>query len=176
MSLALQPEDSRQWYALQTQPKHEKLVSALLEGKGYEQFLPLYQNWHRSSGRLKSVMLPLFPGYVFCRFDQFRRLPILMTPGVFSIVSRGRVPEPIPDGEIADVQRSSASSLPLKPWPYLTQGDVVLVEIGPLRGLEGIFVNEKSSGRLVLSIHMLRRSVAVEMARDWIRPVAARVA
>ena len=91
-----------QWYAVQTRPKREKAVSAALKGKGYEQFLPLYQNWHRSSGRIESVLLPLFPGYVFCRFDQFHRLPILITPGVFSVVSRDRAPEAVPDEEIAN--------------------------------------------------------------------------
>jgi transcription antitermination factor NusG len=176
MPLSAPFADAHRWYALQTRPKHEKTVSTLLEGKGYEQFLPLYQNWHRSSGRLKSVMLPLFPGYVFCRFDQYRRLPILTTPGVFAIVSRGRVPESVPDEEIAAVQASCAAQLPVTPWPYLERGDAVLVEVGALRGVQGIFVSEKGTGRLVLSINMLRRSVAVEMDRDWVRPVNARVA
>lgn len=171
MFLAVQQADADRWFALQTRPKHEKMVSSLLEGKGYEQFLPLYQSWHRSSGRLKSVLLPLFPGYVFCRFDQFRRLPILVTPGVFSIVSRGRTPEPIADEEIAAVQTSCSSNLQVKPWPYLEHGDLVQVECGPLQGVQGIFLSEKSGGRLVVSVDMLRRSVAVEMDRDWVRPV-----
>ena len=162
------------WFAVQTKPKHEKSVSAYLEGKGYAQLLPLYQSWHRSSGRLRGVLLPLFKGYLFCRFDPFRRLPILITPGVSSIVGIGREPEPIPSEEIQRIQTSCASGLQITPWPYLERGDVVRVECGPLQGVEGIFVNEKSTSRLVVSVQILRRSVAVEVDRDWVRPIAPR--
>jgi transcriptional antiterminator NusG len=164
------------WFALQTRPRHEKTVSSMLEGKGYEPFLPLYQSWHRSSGRLKSVQLPLFPGYLFCRFDWHRRLPILMTPGLFCIVSTGTGPTSIPDEEIAGIQVCCTSGLEVTPWAYLEPGDPVRVEVGPMRGVEGVYLCDKSAGRLVLSIHLLRRAVAVEMDRDWVRPIGARVA
>jgi transcription antitermination factor NusG len=175
MSLDETNFNSAKWYAVQTRPKHEKSVSGFLEGKGYEQLLPLYQSWHRHSGRMQSVLLPLFKGYLFCRFDPSRRLPILMTPGVSMIVGRGREPEPIPSQEIARIQASCASGLPLTPWPYLERGDLVRVECGPLQGLEGIFVSEKNTDRLVVSVEILRRSVAVEVDRDWVRPVNARL-
>src|ERR1700722_971689 len=165
--------DAATWYAVQTRPKHEKSVSALLEFKGYEQLLPLYQSWHRSSGRMKSVLLPLFKGYLFCRFDPLRRLPVLMTPGVSSIVGRGREPEPLPGGEVARIQASCTSGLQVTPWPYLERGDLVRVECGPLQGIEGIFINEKSTCRLVVSVEILKRSVAVEVNRDWVRPIAS---
>ena len=166
--------DAVKWFALQTRSKHEKLVSALLDGKGYEQLLPLYQSWHRSSGRMRSVLLPLFKGYLFCRFDPVRRLPILMTPGVSSIIGIGREPEPVADEEIARIQASCASGLQITPWPYLERGDLVRVECGPLQGVEGIFITEKSTCRLVVSVEILRRSVAVEVDRDWVRPIATR--
>jgi len=166
--------DAAIWYAVQTRPKHEKSVSALLEFKGYEQLLPLYQSWHRSSGRMKSVLLPLFKGYLFCRLDPVRRLPVLMTPGVSSIVGRGREPEPLPSEEIARIQASCASGLQLTPWPFLERGDLVHVECGPLQGVQGIFISEKSTCRLVVSVEILRRSVAVEVDRDWVRPIATR--
>jgi len=162
------------WYALQTKPKHEKTVSALLEGKGYTHFLPLYQSWHRSAGRMRGVLLPLFPGYVFCQFDRNHRLPILITPGVFGIVGASNGPEPIPDEELAVFQTACSSGLPVSPWPYLERGDRVRVEFGPLQGAEGIFLAEKNSARLVLSIELLKRSVAVEVDRGWILPLTAR--
>jgi len=166
--------DAVKWFALQTRSKHEKSVSALLNGKGYEQLLPLYQSWHRSSGRMQSVLLPLFQGYLFCRFDPVRRLPILTTPGVANIVGIGREPEPIADEEIARIQASCASGLQITPWPYLERGDLVRVECGPLQGVEGIFIAEKSTCRLIVSVEILRRSVAVEVDRDWVRPVSTR--
>ncbi|MGO4883103.1 MAG: transcription termination/antitermination protein NusG [Bryobacteraceae bacterium] len=169
-----QTSPNAEWFAVQTKPKHEKSVSRLLEGKGYEQLLPLYQSWHRSSGRLKGVLLPLFKGYTFCQFDPIHRLPILMTPGVSGIIGRGREPEPIPREEIAQIQASCASGLQVTPWPYLERGDLVRVECGPLQGIEGIFVNEKNTSRLVVSVQILRRSVAVEVDRNWIRPIGKR--
>jgi transcriptional antiterminator NusG len=174
ISLDEQPTDSASWYAVQTRPKHEKSVSAYLEGKGYEQLLPLYQSWHRSSGRMKGVLLPLFKGYLFCRFDPLRRLPILITPGVSSIVGRGREPEPIPSAEIGQIQASCASGLQITPWPYLERGDLVRVECGPLQGVEGVFITEKNTCRLIVSVEILRRSVAVEVDRNWVRPVGTR--
>ncbi len=165
-----------EWFAVQTKPKHEKSVSRLLEGKGYEQLLPLYQSWHRSSGRLKGVLLPLFKGYTFCHFDPLRRLPILMTPGVSSIIGRGREPEPIPAEEIARIQATCTSGLQITRWPYLECGDLVRVECGPLQGVEGIFVHDKNTFRLVVSVQILRRSVAVEVDRNWVRPIGMRSA
>jgi transcription antitermination factor NusG len=169
-----QETDGAKWYAVQTRPKHEKSVSALLEGKGYQQLLPLYQSWHRSSGRMQGVLLPLFKGYTFCRFNPYRRLPILMTAGVSSIVGIGREPEPIPTEEIERIQSSCTSGLQVTPWPYLERGDLVRVECGPLQGVEGIFLNEKNTCRLIVSVEILKRSVAVEVDRDWVRPVAPR--
>jgi len=162
------------WYAVQTKPKHEKNVSALLQGKGYGQFLPLYQSWRRSAGRMRGALLPLFPGYVFCHFDSYRRLPILMTPGVFNIVSGGNGPEAIPDEEITGIQCACSSGLQVSPWPYLERGDRVRVEFGPLQGVEGVFLAERNSARLVVSIDILKRSVAVEVERDWILPLTRR--
>jgi transcription antitermination factor NusG len=169
-----QEVDAIRWYALQTRPKHEKMVSNSLAGKGYEEFLPMYQSWHRSGGRMKGVPLPLFPGYVFCRFDRFRRLPILMTPGVFGIVNGANGPEAISDGEIGGIQASCTSGLRISPWPYLETGDHVRVEFGPLQGVEGIFLAEKNCSRLIVSIEILKRSVSVEVNRDWVHPLTRR--
>ena len=166
--------DTPLWYALQTKPRHEKNVTALLQGKGYELLLPLYQSWHRSAGRMRSATLPLFPGYAFCRFAVHRRLPVLMTPGVFSIVSRGHLPEPIAEDQIAMVQAACGAGLPVAPWPYLEWGDRVRVEVGPLQGVEGIFITEKSTSRIVISVDLLKRSLAVEVDRDWVWPLSLR--
>lgn len=174
LSKCEQPPGQAKWYAVSTRPRHEKTVCASLNGKGYEHFLPLYQSWHRSSGRMKGVLLPLFKGYVFCRFDPYCRLPILLIPGVSSIVGIGREPEPVPPEEIARIQAACASGLQVTPWPYLERGDLVRVECGPLQGVEGVFINEKNTCRLVVSVEILRRSVAVEVERDWIRPMTVR--
>src|SRR2546421_10414546 len=97
----LDPNPELQWFALVVKTQHEKMVASLLDSKGYEQFLPLYSVRRRWSDRIKQLELPLFPGYVFCRFDLNKRLPILVTPAVLLIVGAGRLPPSGGGGEIS---------------------------------------------------------------------------
>ena len=151
------------WYALTVMPQHEKSVSAALRNKGLEQFLPLYSSRRSWSDRIKELELPLFPGYVFCRFPFEDRVSVLRTLGVNSIVKFGNEPAPIPDKEIDDIKTMVASRLPLSPWPYRKVGQKVRIIDGPLRDVEGILLRVKGSWRLVLSVFLLQCSVTVEI-------------
>ena len=168
---AFLPGGNLLWYAIRVQSKLGNLASATLRGKGYEEFLPLYRSRRRWSDRVKELDLPLFPAYLFCRFDVYSRLPILTTPGVISIVGAGKTPVPVSDDEIAAVQAVIRSGLPALPWPCLTVGSRILIERGPLAGLEGIALDVDRKYRLVVSVPLLQRSVAVEIDRDWARPI-----
>ena len=159
------------WYAIRVRSRFELTASNLLNEKGFEQFLPLYRSQRRWSDRVKELDLPLFAGYVFCRFDASSPLRVLTTPGVVHIVSAGKNPIPVADGEIAALQSICRSGLPMQPWPYLEVGRRVCIERGPLAGAEGVVVELKGQYRLVASISILQRSVAAEIDRDWIRPV-----
>jgi transcription antitermination factor NusG len=161
------------WFALQVRTRHESGVATVLEGKGYESFLPTYQARRRWSDRIKELQLPLFPGYLFCRFSPQHRLPILTTPGVLQIVGIGKIPMPLEESEIAAVQTVVQSGLAREPWPFLQVGGHVLIECGPLLGLEGIVLNFKGHHRMVLSVTLLQRSVAVEIDKAWVDSVAA---
>jgi transcription antitermination factor NusG len=116
--------------------------------------------------------LPLFPGYLFCRFDAQFRLPILTTPGVMSIVGLGKSPVAIPDPEIDAIQAVIRSGLHLQPWPELVAGSRVVIEKGPLKGLEGVTLQIKKKFHLFLSVPLLQRSVTIEIERDWVRPLS----
>lgn len=151
------------WFALQVRTRHEPGVAGFLEAKGYELFLPLVKSRKQWSDRMKKVESPLFPGYVFCRFNVQERLPILKTPGVIQIVGYNRTPVPIEESEISGIQALAASGLPSQPWPFLTVGERVRIEGGPLRGYEGLLIDFKGNHRLVLSITLLHRAVAVEI-------------
>jgi transcription antitermination factor NusG len=151
------------WFALQVRTRHEVGVASFLESKGFEYFLPLVTCRKRWSDRVKKVENALFPGYVFCRFDAQDRLPILKTPGVLQIVGCNRTPAPIDEQEIQAIQALISSGLPSQPWPFLAVGDRVRIEAGPLNGYEGLLVEFKGNHRLVLSISLLHRSVAVEI-------------
>lgn len=172
------PEDSdqretglHQWFALSVKPRHERSSAASLRSKGYEEFVPLYRSQRRWSDRVKELELPLFAGYVFCQFDVRFRLPILTTPGVVRIVGAGREPTPVPDGEIEALKSVARSGLPVEPWPFLQPGCLMSVEDGPLRGVQGTLLEIKQRERLVLSVGLLRRSIAVEVDRRWVRPL-----
>jgi transcription antitermination factor NusG len=130
----------------------------------------MYAMRRRWSDRMKMVEMPLFPGYVFCRFDPKVRLPILKIPTVMSVAGMGRTPEPIPAEEISALQVVCKSGVNAIPCPYLTAGAKVRILEGPLTGLEGILMQDKET-RLVLSVTLLQRSVSVEVDRDWIAPI-----
>jgi transcription antitermination factor NusG len=161
------------WFALQVRMRHESGVSEHLEGKGYEWFLPLYKARRRWSDRVKEIDSPLFPGYLFCRFNPHNRLPILKTPGVTQIVGYNHVPVPVDEQEIQAIRTLIASGVPNFPCAYLEVGSKVRIEAGALRGLEGILMDQKGKRRLVLSITLLQRSVAVEIDSDAVSVVHA---
>ena len=148
------------WFAIYVKSRHEKNVTLILKSKGHEAFLPTYIKFHENSKRFE---LPLFPGYVFCRFEGSKPLPVLTTPGVFSIVSNGCVPAPIPDQEMEGVRR--LAELRPRPWSYVSPGQTVQLGSGPLRGVQGVIVDDSHEMWLVLSVHLLQRSIAVKIER-----------
>jgi transcription antitermination factor NusG len=159
------------WYALKVKPRFERAVMTHLRGRGYDPFLPIYTAKRRWSDRVKSIELPLFPGYLFCQFDLNNRLPILTAPGVNFIVGVGKVPQTVADHEIEAVRSVIGSGLCYEPYPYLNVGEIVRVEHGALSGLVGRVTEVKNSVRLVISINLLMRSVATEIDRQWVKPV-----
>src|SRR5271154_5195386 len=151
------------WFALQVRTRYEAGVADQLSRQGYDRFLPRYKLRKRWSDRIKEVDAPLFPGYLFCRFNPQDRLPILKTPGVIQIVGFKTGPAVVDEAEIRSIQTLVAAGVPHQPWPFLAAGDRVRIESGPLLGLEGILIDVKRSHRLVLSVTLLQRSVAVEI-------------
>src|SRR5881396_3581636 len=163
--------DGASWFAVQVKTTHEKRVTSLLDYSGREWFLPLYTCRRRWSDRVKQVEMPLFAGYVFCRFTASARVPILKTPSVMRIVGIGYVPTPIDEQEIAAIQRVVKSGFGLSPHPFLQVGHRVRVESGSLNGLEGLITDVRRGDRLILSVSLLQRSVAVEIDSAWVKPI-----
>jgi transcription antitermination factor NusG len=155
-----------QWYALQLRTRWESSTATLLAGKGYQTFLPTYKTLKRVRGKSCEANSPLFPGYVFCRFDAHRRLPVLLTPGVIGVVGSGRIPIPVEDSEIEAIQTVVSTGFQAEPWPYLEVGQLVRIDDGALCGVQGILIGFKGARRIVVSISLLRRSVALEIDRS----------
>jgi transcription termination/antitermination protein NusG len=154
------------WFALVSRPRHEKVVAEALNSKGLETFLPLVQRRHQYGRRSREFDVPLFPGYLFCRFNVLHRLPVIMTPGIVRIVGAGSDPIPVNDVELTSLQIATRERIPVHPHPFLRGGARVAITAGPLAGLEGIVVKEKDPLRIVVSIGLLQRSVLLEIAAD----------
>lgn len=159
--------DALPWYGIRTRSNYEKVTEIALRGKGYEPYLPLYsRRRRRADDVMVETELPLFPGYVFCRFESQKRLPILMTTGVVSVLGFGKEPAPIPDDEIEAIKAVLRSGLPSEPCGYLREGQRVRVTHGSLEGVEGILLKKKNQFRMVVSVTMLQRSISVEIDGD----------
>ena len=173
--LKLQDTDTRTekgaWCAVYTRHQHEKTVSEVLESKGFEVFLPLYESTRRWKDRRKVLSLPLFPCYVFVRGAIERRLPVLTTPGVHMIINRGERIATVPEEEIDAIRRTVESQFRVEPHPFLRCGERVRVVRGSLEGVEGVLIRKKNLYRLVLSVDMLAQSVAVEIDALDVVPV-----
>jgi len=160
------------WFAIQVRTRWEKSAATLVAAKGYEVFLPTHMAKRRWSDRVREVSAPLFPGYLFCRFDVQKRLPILVTPGVIGVVGRGRIPVPVADSEILSIQKIVSSGVAAEPYPYLELGQRVRIQDHILRGLEGILIGHRGSHRVVVSVTLLQRSVALEIERSRVSLVS----
>jgi transcription antitermination factor NusG len=146
-------------------PRFDKSVAQALEMKGYEILLPLYKKHHDCGTRSRDSELPLFPGYVCCRFDVLARLPILTTPGVVQVLGAGNMPIPLSDVEVNSLQTAMKAGIPVAPYPFIDSGRRARINSGALAGVEGIVISCKQHLRLVLSITLLRRSVLLEIDR-----------
>jgi transcription antitermination factor NusG len=149
------------WLALKTRPRSERQVERLLARKGYECFLPIYRQKRQRSDRIVEVELPLFPTYVFCRFNQTALGKAIMTPGVIRIIGFGGRPAEVDINEIEALQILARSDFLREPWMYIPDGTLLRVETGPLAGAQGIFCADEDRGCLIISVTLLQRSVAV---------------
>jgi transcription antitermination factor NusG len=135
-----------------------------------EAFLPTRKVTRRWSDRVKVRDDAVFPGYLFCRLSEPDRLTVLQSPGVLQIVGNGPTPIPVAVSEIESIRVLVAAKANLTPWPYLTEGQAVRIEVGPLAGVEGLVVrSEHGNPRVVVSVTLLQRSVATEVERGWLR-------
>ena len=151
------------WCAIYTRHQHEKAIAQTLSAKGLEVFLPLYNATRRWKDRTMHLSLPLFPCYLFLRGMEERRLEVVTTPGIVSILGINGEAAAIPESEIESVRKVIEWGNRVEPHPFLRCGDRVRVISGALQGLEGILVRKKNLCRLVLSVEMLERSAAVEV-------------
>jgi transcription antitermination factor NusG len=162
-------DECSSWVAVQTAPRRENNVATLLTYKGYSCFLPQYTARRRWSDRYKTVELPLFPSYLFCRTTCAAAGLVVTTPAVIRVVGAGGKPLAIPDSEIQAL-KVIASARNVAPCSYVNVGERVRVARGPLSGIEGILTSIRNHQRIIVSVEGIMRSVAVEVDACDIEP------
>jgi transcription antitermination factor NusG len=151
------------WYAAYTCAQHEKRVAAELGMREVDHFLPLYRSVRRWKDRRVQLELPLFPGYVFVRLALRDRLRVVQIPSVVRLVGFNGLPTALPDEEMEILRTGLCNSLRAEPHPFLTVGRKVRVTGGPFAGLEGVLRRKKSGMRVVVTLELIQRSVAVDV-------------
>src|SRR5690348_987384 len=164
---------SLRWFAAYTTARHEKVVARQLEERQFEKFLPLYRSWHHWKDRRKLVELALFPSYVFVKMEPKDKVRVLQVPGVVSLVSFNGELAALPEREIEALRNGLDHELYAEPCPYLKVGRRVRVARGPMAGAEGILAKKKDKYRVVISVEVLMRSVAVEVDGADLEPVGS---
>jgi transcription antitermination factor NusG len=159
------------WYAAYTRANHERRVADQLAARGVENFLPQYESVRKWKDRKVRLQLPLFPGYVFVHLALQSRLQVLQVPGVAWLVSFSGRPVAVPEEEFARIRDFLNKGFRAEPHPYLKAGRRVRVRCGPFEGMEGIVVRKRKRFRFVISLHLIRRSVSVDISEAELMPV-----
>ena len=171
---AFRHEHDVRWFVLTVAPQHEVAVRERLIVKGYDVSVPMYRVRRRWSDRVKTITLPLFPGYVFCRFPSERRLPVLSTAGVRGAICFGGQLAALEDADVARVHKLAESGLQVEPLEGIRTGMRVRILDGPLQGVEGVLSQMQGTTRVVVNVELLNRSVAVQVDAGVIATVTPR--
>lgn len=158
------------WYALYTYANHEKRVAAELVARRVEHFLPLYSSVRRWSDRRVTLELPLFPGYVFVRLELQDRARVVQMASVARLVGFGGLPAALPDAEMDILRAGLSEHLRAEPHAFLAVGRRVRITGGPFAGLEGVLKRRKNNLRMVISLDLIQRSVAVDVDAADVAP------
>ena len=163
------------WYACRTRARAEKQVGRLLSGAGFDAYLPLVERERQWADRKKRVAFPLFPGYVFARFNLTRLHDVLVTPGVVTVIRVNGYPTPVRDEELESVRILVEGANPMgvqpSPWDYLEPGQEVVVTGGPFKGMRGTLLQVRGKARVAVRLSAIRQAVAVEVDRRLVRPL-----
>lgn len=149
------------WIAAYVVPHTEQLVTRALAEKGYEAFCPTYLRKQQWSDRTKWIETPLFSRYVFCRIGSRTNGLVVTTPGVIRILGQSGIPHIIDESDILALKSIVRSRLPTVPHCFVRVGQEVVIKSGPLVGLRGVVEQVRGSLSLIVSVTMMRRSIAV---------------
>jgi len=158
------------WYAISTKPHQEKQAELHIKQCGIECFLPLLKESKIIRRMRKTVIGPLFPGYLFARFDLDKHYrAVSYATGVRKIVEFGSGPVEL-DATMIDAIKERLNNgyvtlMPVRP----VHGQVVYIKGGPLAGLEAVFMREMTDrNRVLLLLNTLGFHAKVTMDIDQV--------
>ncbi|MCG3118292.1 MAG: Transcription antitermination protein RfaH [bacterium] len=165
--------NDKHWYALYCKSRHEHKVNARLLSKGFVTYLADYQTRAQWGTRLRNTRRNLLPGYVLvqAQIDSSTYLHILQTESVLNFVGQAwpRLSW-IPDAQVNNLRCVLESGERFEETTYWQQGETVEIIAGPLQGVSGIVAGMTNrQHRVVISIDLLQRGVAVEMDSSFLR-------
>jgi transcription antitermination factor NusG len=166
------PVERHPWWVAHVKSRQEKALARHLQPHGIPYYLPQREQKIRRAGRNFVSYLPLFPGYLFFRGTDDDRYAALRSNVVARVIEV--VDQPLLDTELGRLHTLQESGVPLVSHPYIEPGSAVSISDGPFCGYEGIVIRAKGQLRIVVSISLLRTSVAIEIDREALAPLASR--
>ena len=165
---------AKSWVAASTHPHKELTAIVNLERQGFDAYCPMVRRRTRHARRLREVLRPLFPGYVFIDFDpeRDRWRPIGSTIGVRSLIRFGSQVGVLPEGFVEGLRAREELGAITSPacLDSYAPGEVVRLIDGPLEGLIATVLSSDDRNRLMVLMQMLKRSVKVTVATRFVVP------
>jgi transcriptional antiterminator RfaH len=164
------------WYVVHTQPRAEPLAIINLRNQGLETYLPRHLKRRRHARRTEWLPTPLFPAYLFVRFDveQTRWRAIFSTFGVRYLICNGELPAPVPIGIVEDIrscENDAGIVIVSKETPF-DKGELVQIMTGALCDRVGLFDCITDNERVFILLDLLGRKVRVRVPLDTVSAFA----
>jgi transcriptional antiterminator RfaH len=166
----------KRWYVIHTLPKGEEKALQHLQQQGYEAFLPRFHKTRRHARKMEVVIAPLFPRYMFVRFDAENEpwLAINSTRGVAYLVRQKGCPMPVPMGVIEELMHRAdvKEVVPLSSLELFEAGATLEILEGAFAGHTGTFEKMSDSERVQLLLNVLGREVKIAVSLHSVMAVA----
>ena len=162
----------KNWIALYTKARHEKVVASELEKKGFEIYLPLLRVRRKWSDRKRWVEFPLFKSYLFVRVNNDDKVFLGNTPGLVRVVRFGKKNAIVKESSINAIRLMLNGGYDPIPTNYFLKGEPVSVKSCPLKGLVGELIFIPNNDRLIVRIDAIQHSISVDVERRFLKPEA----
>jgi transcription antitermination factor NusG len=146
----------------------------MLVERSIDAYLPTMTLKRVWADRRKIVAFPLFPSYVFGRFELRELHRVLTIPGVATIVRIGGQPAPVPDADIENIRLLVAGLAKTDQRPELRpfqEGERVVVSDGPFRGIEGVVIQLRGGTHVLVGLRTIGYGLSVQIQERLLQSI-----